>query len=209
MIILKKTYWASGVVCCAIGLMFAVPCIAQEAPSELSPKESFEKKLSVRIKQTRLKSKEIEKLGFEDDDDKIEIDYDGFVCTLEFRNGSEFAFDDLKVECRYFYTEESSWRNEYGAITRVKSDQKYQEDSFDMNLQPKGRYKNETRPFVIQSYRLNSGYRFGDMADKIDADPIGVWVRIFYTAPDGEKLQRDICEPKSFSDRISWDGKSI
>jgi len=210
MIVMKKTCRAGWVVYFAIGLIFAVPCMAQDAPTELSPRELFEKKLSLKIKESRLSGKEVKKLGFEDNEEKTDVDYDGFVYMLEFRNGAEFAFDDLKVECRLFFTEESHWRTHQMGVnsatgSKSKSEQKYYEDSLEMSLKPMGRYKPETRPFVIQSWALTSGYYFDSgAADEVDSDVDGLWVRVYYTTPDGEKLQRDFCEPKSLLTRTKW-----
>lgn len=172
--------------------------------------------LAVKIKEDSLSGKEVKKLGFIDKDDKTDIDYDGFVYTLEFRNRSSASLNDLEVECRFFYTLDSLWRSVVfnysgdGKNAREKSEQKYYEDSLSLSLQPNERYKAETRSFVIESWSLTSGYYFSSgTADRVDADPDGLWVRVSYKTSSGEMVTRDFCEPESLFDRVSWNGKSI
>ncbi len=193
---IKKSCWAGWVVRLAICLIFSVPCMAQELSSKLSSKELFEKNILLKIKQSRLKGRDLKEMGYESDHGTADVDYDGFIYTLDFRNGSEVAFEDLKVECRFFYTEESR---------SGKSEQKYYEDSLEMSLKPMGRYTFETQPFVLVSWDLRSGYYFGDgTTSNMDADADGLWVRVVYTTPDGKKLQRDFCKPESLSTRAKW-----
>jgi hypothetical protein len=210
--IINKYHWLGFVVFFAIGLVSAVPCLAQDAPPELSDKDRFEKELSLRIKQQRVKGKELKKRGLIDDAAVVDIDYDGFVYKLEFRNGSPVSFDDLKVECRFFYSEATS-----GASGPLDSNtnledpvMKYQAEEIICSVKSNGRYKTETRAFIIQSWILPGGYYFNDgTPNRQECDEEGLWVRVTYTTSNGQKLERDFCEPESLSERVTWNGKSI
>lgn len=179
---------------------------------ELSPEEQKAAldALMLKIKQNSLSSKEIKQLGLDDDGEKIDIDLDGFTYSLDFRNKSLVDLNDLKVECLFFYEEESAWRagqTSYGAGREGRSsiERKCYEDSLDLSLLAGERYKSETRPFVIKSWVVDSGwYDPGGTPDRKDSDPLGLWVRISYKTSSGQTITRDICEPESLSARVSW-----
>lgn len=212
--IINKSHGISVVVCFLISLIFAASCPAQDTPDELSSAESFEK-LSVKIKPERMTSGEVKMLGLPDTKGTVDIDFDGVIYKINFINKSGFEFDDLKVECRFFYTEKSIWRpvqtGYYSSRKGRKEEElKYQEEEFDVRLRPNGREKKETQPFVTQSWAVRSGMYFPDgSADEQDASVAGLWVRVTYTTPDGETLQRDFYDQKSLPSRVTWGGTSI
>ncbi|QHI70581.1 hypothetical protein [Tichowtungia aerotolerans] len=198
------TFLIGGIVCAGPGFAEDVSVNDLEAAFE---------KLTIKIDQSSLSGKEVKKLGFFDDGDGIDIDYSGFVYVLDFRNRSSINLNNLKVECRFFYTLDIEWRAGYAVggrnlKHRSKSEQKYYEDSLDINLRPEERYKAETRSFVIKSWALDHQY-YSDDGDKGDADPIGLWVRVSIETPAGDTVTRDFCEPDSLPSNVSWDGKSI
>lgn len=213
--IINKSRWFRPVVCFATGLIFAASCPAQTVSDELSVKDQFENKLSLRIKEQRMRSKELKNLGFVNDSNKMDVDYDGCIYTIDFLNRAAVALNDLKVECRFFYEEQSVWRAGPISATedikyREEEAVKYQEDVFELSLESMSRNKQETPPFIIKSWLLAPGIYFSDgTADKQKSEVLGLWVRIKYKTPDGRTLERDFCEPSSLSSRVTWDGKSI
>ena len=194
-------------------LVFSVFGFAEEFSA--AEQEAAFDQLTLKIRQNSLNSKDIKKIGMDDDAEKMDIDFDGFEYVLDFRNRSLVEFADLKVECRFFYEEESLWRagqTSYGNDLKglSKIEQKYYEDSLDVSLKSGERYKTETQPFVIKSWVLDSGYYFSSgTPDRLDADPIGLWVKISFKTSSGETVARDFYESDSIPSRISWEGKSI
>jgi len=180
-----------------------------ETPRELTPQEkaAFEK-LSLRIKKEKLSGRECTKAGVASRERRnTDYEYDGYVYALEFRNNSEVRLKNLTVECRFFYTVKSSWRS---AKRASKTEQKYEAHSFRAAMDASSKYKAETEPFVICSHSLPSGYYYYDRAaEVVEARADGLWVRVSYTMPDGNRLSRDFCEPSSLLNRKSWDGNSI
>lgn len=181
-------------------------------------KEDAFQKLALRIKEERLNGKDCEKLGFVDQTGgKITVtggtqmsfdnEYEGRQYQLELRNKEQADLTEMKIECRFFYVEESSWRT---GSRKSKEEIKHIDSSFPYSVGAGARAKVKTDPFVMNSYAAPSGVYFsnGD-AEVVESKPDGLWVRITYKTPDGEELQRDFCEPESLSSRVSWDGKSI
>lgn len=210
----NKARWFSPVLFLTIGLIFAAPssCPAQDESDTGSLKELFEKNLSVQIKQQRVKSKELKKRGLVDDGGATDIDYDGFVYVLNFRNRSPVSFDDLNVECRFFYSEARSGASSaFDADTRLGDPViKYKDEEITCSVKGKGRHEIETRAFILQSWLLPGGYYFSDgTPNKQECKDEGLWVRVTYTTPDGQKLQRDFYDSKSLPKKLTWEGKSI
>lgn len=209
---INKSNWLGLAVCFVITLVPAGPCPAQDTGDGRSVEELFEKQFSVRIKQQRIKGKELKKRGLIDESKAADIDFDGFAYELDFRNGSPASFNDLKVECRFFYSEaKSGISGPMGGDTGLGDPiVRYQAEEMTCSVKSDGRYKIETRAFIIQSWRLPGGYYFSDgTPNRQECDEEGLWVRVTYTTPDGQELQRDFCDSKSLSERVTWDGKSI
>jgi hypothetical protein len=206
--IIKKSNWVGLTVCFGMTLMSAAPCPAQDAGDERSLRELFEQELSVRIKRDRVKSKELRKRGLVDESGAADIDFDGFIYKLDFRNGAPVSFDHLNVECRFFYSKATSGASSpMGGNTGLRDPVvEYQSEEMSCSVKGEGRYKTKTRAFIIQSWRLPGGYYFeGGRPNRQECDGEGVWVRVTYTLPDGRTLQRDFSEPESLCSRLSWD----
>jgi len=207
MIIINKLCWFRPFVSLATGLLLAASCPAQDVSPKRSAEEVFEKELSVRIKKQRVKGKELKKLGLVDDAVGYDVDYDGFTYTIDFRNGSLVSFDDLKVECRFFYSQARSGASSSMHVDTSLSDpvMKYNEEEFNFRLKASGRYKLETRPFIIQSWVLPGGSYFTDgTPNRQECDEEGLWVRVTYTTPSGQKITRDFHDSKSLPDKVVW-----
>lgn len=193
---------------CLIFLLFAFTVFAFGFDPPESGEEVAFKKLSLKIGKEKLKSKDCETLGFANEEHgDTEYDYAGYVYELEFRNNEQAGLNDLKVECRFFYTVENSWRTTRKRDSEIEH--KHESCILQIGLDAASKYKANTKPFVLQSRSLPSGYYYNNgEAEVVEAKEDGLWVRISCTLPDGKKLERYFCEPASLSTRISWDAAS-
>ena len=188
----------------------------------VSTAESLEEvafeKLSVRIKKEKLSSKDCEELGHVDKTGgKVNLNrggqmsfkhkFEGCQYQLDLRNNQPINFEQLKIECRFFYTVERSWR---ARKKRSEEELKYFDWSSSVSLKASTKDRVTTDPFVMHSSEVASGVYFnnGD-PEVVDCSEEGLWVKVTYTTPDGEKEERDFCQPSSLSNRVTWDGKSI
>ena len=195
-------------VCCS-AMVF---CEGSEGPAaEMTAAEAF-KKLSVRMKKSKLKSKECEVLGFFDGrKERVDHEHEGCRYDFDLRNSTTVDLLDLKIECRFFYTEEKTWHASNTSAAkevskyRVKSHLKYHRCSFKSSLNARAKATLQTDPFMISSSSLQSGYYFlNDKPSKVETEAEGLWIKVTYTTPDGEKLARDFCAPKSLSSHVKW-----
>jgi hypothetical protein len=174
--------------------------------------------LDLRIKEERLNEKACEKLGFVDESGgrinlsdggtmSFDNEYEGCRYQLEFGNKELADLKDLKVECRFFYNVESEWRVGHH---RTEEEIKYTECDLAASVGSGEKVRLETVPFIMNSYAYPSGvYNRGGKAEVVECSTEGLWIRISYTTPDGQKLEREFCEPKSLMKRINWEGRSI
>lgn len=187
-----------------------------------SSEERAFSKLSIRIKEERLSGRDCEELGFVDktagkmnvsrsDGYKSQMSFDneykGRRYQLSLRNNVPVDLAKMNIECRFFYKVESLWRTKKRDF---KEEIKHSECSFIHTVGASSKGQLETEAFVVNSYKAASGvyYRNGK-AEVVESKPCGLWVKVSYTTPDGQKLERDFCEPESLSNRFTWDGKSI
>ena len=178
-------------------------------------------KLSLRIKEERLNGKDCEELGFFDKTGgkmtvtysgghksqvSYDNDYEGRRYQLSLRNNEPVDLVEMSIECRFFYIVESVWRTKK---SDSKEEMKHKDCSFVHTAEASSRGELETEPFVVNSHKAASGvfYRNGD-PEVVESKPKGLWVKVTYTTSDGQKLERDFCEPKTLSNRVSWGAKT-
>jgi len=178
-------------------------------------------KLSLRIKEERLSGRDCEELGFVDktggkmnvsgsDGYKSQMsfdnDFEGRRYQLSLRNNEPVDLVEMSIECRFFYMVESVWRTKK---SDSKEEMKHKECSFVHTAEASSRGQLETEPFVVNSHKAASGvyYRNGK-AEVVESKPKGLWVKVTYTTTDGQKLERDFCEPETLFNRVTWDGKT-
>ena len=205
-------------------LMFAVPCLAQDALPDDQLVDLFQKRLALRIKAERLSEKDCEELGFVDETGgriqvtstgpererssrSFENEYEGRQYLLDFRSTAEVELKDLKIECRFFYTVENTWRVIY---RKTEEELKYKDCQLSASVGAGEKVHLETDPFIMNSWAMPSGvYQSSGEPDVVECSPEGLWVRVTYSTSGGKKITRDFYEPKSLSSRMTWDGKSI
>ena len=189
--------------------------------SSVSEKDAFER-LYFRIKEERLSGKDCEEMGFVDqtggeitvtdiDGKKLQMSFDnefeGLRFEIELRNKENIRLTDIKMESRFFYLEEREWRT--GRRSR-EEEMKFIDCSLSCTLASGAREKIKTDAFLMNSYEYPSGVIPGGGRPSVsECKPEGIWIRITYTTSEGQKLEREICDPKSLSEDITWDGKSI
>jgi hypothetical protein len=109
---------------------------------------------------------------------------------------------EMNIECRFFYKVESVWRTKK---RDSKEEIKHRECSFVYTAEASSKGQLETEPFVMNSYKAPSGVYYGNgKAEVVESKPCGLWVKVRYTTPDGQKLERDFCDPASLSSKVSW-----
>ncbi len=185
-----------------------------------SEEEAFSK-LSLRIKEERLNGRDCEKLGFVDETGgKMDVsrsnghksqmsfdnDFEGRRYQLSLRNNEPVDLTEMNIECRFFYMVESVWRTKK---SDSKEEVKHKECSFVYTAKASSKGQLETEAFVVNSCKAPSGvyYRNGD-PEVVESKPKGLWVKVNYTTSDGQTLERDFCEPKTLSNRVTWDRTS-
>ena len=189
--------------------------IPGDEPPGVSAEEAF-RKLSLRIREERLSGRDCEELGFTDKTGgKMNVSSAGYQSQMSFKNeyeGRRYQLDlrnntpadlaGMKIQCRFFYTVESTWRVRG---TRSEEEIKHSDWALVCSVGANERTQMETEPFVMNSRAVPSGVYFsnGD-AEVVEAKAEGVWVKVTYTTPDGRELQREFCEPASLSSRVSW-----
>ncbi len=195
------------------------------ADAEPSAQEQAFKKLRLKIAEERLSEKDCAELGHVDttggkmtvtsvgadggtkSQRSFENGFEGRRFQMGFRNNATVDLEDLKIECRFFYTEEREWRT---GSRKTEEEIKYMDCILSSTVGAGGKISLQTDPFVMQSYEYPSGvYNSGGKAEVLESSPEGLWVRVTCVMPDGKALTRDFCEPKSLSSRVDWDGKSI
>ena len=134
-------------------------------------------------------------------------EYRGRRYQVSLRNNQPVDLDEMNIECRFFYKVESLWRIKK---SDSKEEIKHSECSFIHTVAAGSKDQLETEAFVMNSYEVASGVYFknGD-PEVVESKPCGLWVKVSYTTSDGQKLERDFCEPESLSNRVTWGGKSI
>jgi len=182
---------------------------AAEAP--VTPKDSFNR-LLLKMTSEKLNQRESDRLGalYEQENQRqkdnrnshTEYEFDGRVYHLELNNTTGVALNDLRIECRFFYTEKQVWRT---IGSDAVKEQMCIGDSLNATLQPGEKVELTTKPFITTSWALPSGYYYKDgKAEQGKVTPDGLWVKVTYETPDGEELVRDFCEPKTLSTRVEW-----
>ncbi len=166
--------------------------------------------LKVKIKRERLSKKECKQLGFEEHEEgKTDVEYDGYRYALDLRNTSVSELKDLSVSCRCYYEEEKHWDGGgFVGSQNVKRAEKILHTSDKLtidSISPKGRAKEEAGPFVLTSTSLRGGYYYSSgEPDNVTSDLKGLWVRVSYTTPDGQRRSQDFCDPPSLSSDVTW-----
>ena len=83
--------------------------------------------------------------------------------------------------------------------------QRSEQDSLGLSLKADARYKMETRPFVIRSHDIPSGYAYtGGGAEVVESSEDGICIRVFYTLPNGTTIQREFSDPPALCTRVNW-----
>ncbi len=173
-------------------------------------------KLSVRIKEERLNGKDCEELGFFDKTGgkmnvrrgknksqmSFENEYKGRRYQLSLRNNQPVDLTEMTVDCRFFYKVERVWRTKK---SDSKEEIKYRECSFVYTAEASSKGQLETKPFVVNSHKAPSGVYYGNgKAEVVKSKPCGLWVKVSYITSEGQKLERDFCEPETLSNRVVW-----
>ena|GEM_PF-2295468 len=185
-----------------------------------SSEEQAFSKLSLRIKEERLSGRDCEELGFVDQTGgKMDVSFSGYESQMSFeneykgrryqlslRNNEPVDLVEMSIECRFFYIVESVWRTKK---SDSKEEMKHKACSFVYTAKASSKGQLETEPFVVNSHKAASGvyYRNGN-PEVVESKPKGLWVKVNYTTPDGQKLERDFFEPKTLSNRVTWDRTS-
>ena len=178
-----------------------------------SPEATAFNKLTVRMKKNRLSARECDELQalrekerqrYKDSDERhnTEYEYDVLEYDLTLQNRGDIPLNGLKIECRYFYTEERQWRTKK---TRDEEKQKHITCHLNASLESKSRTNLKTKQFIMKSSELPSGhYYYSGQAEVVEAKPDGLWVKVRYKDTDGSMVERDFCDPKSLSSRVEW-----
>lgn len=178
----------------------------------VSPEAAFKKmffKMSAEMlessncrKLDKLNQKEKQRQRSSEDGRITDIDFKGRIYHLDLRNNSDIPLNSVKIECRFFYTEELKWRTKK---RREEKTQKYFSDRLKTSLAPRAKTELETDPFITRSWKIPDGYYYKDgSAESCERKANGCWVKVTYKTPGGETLVRDFCEPKSLLSRAEW-----
>ncbi len=202
-------------------VLFACVALVLGDDSVSRSEEKAFSKLSLRIKEERLNGRDCEELGFVDKTGgkmnvsfsgghesqvSFDNDFEGRRYQLSLRNNEPVDLVEMSVECRFFYLVESVWRTKK---SDSKEEMKHKECSFVHTAEASSRGQLETEPFVVNSHKAASGVYYGNgNPEVVESKPKGLWVKVTYTTSEGQKLERDFCEPKTLSNRVSWDGTS-
>lgn len=166
--------------------------------------EMFSEKLSLEMDQGKLSSKECKELGLKNKNENHRVcEFDGYNYALTLSNNSDMDFPNVTVECRFYYEVTESWRT---MKSRSVVTQKYFNQSIKIpKLLARSEHSAEVGPFVLESNSIPSGFYYNDgSAEAIEAKPKGLWVKVFWTAPDGKKLTADFSDPESLSAKTAW-----
>ncbi len=202
-------------------VLFACVALVLGDDSVSRSEEKAFSKLSLRIKEERLNGRDCEELGFVDKTGgkmnvsfsgghesqvSFDNDFEGRRYQLSLRNNEPVDLVEMSVECRFFYLVESVWRTKK---SDSKEEMKHKECSFVHTAEASSRGQLETEPFVVNSHKAASGVYYGNgNPEVVESKPKGLWVKVTYTTSDGQKLERDFCEPETLSNRVTWDGKT-
>lgn len=204
----SATKWVVGVC-----VLVSSCVLAQEDLTAESESVVFEKLLDLSIRENKLSKKDLRDLVADDDEDEeVEVEYDGFSYVLEFRNKGTVELAGLDVQYRFYYELDQHWRRvQQVGVNQTSEDKteiKFQDGSFSISSAlPVKRLKEEAGPFVVKSWRLSGDHYFsGDTPEEADAKRLGLWVRVSYKTPDGMTLTRDFSDPSTLAEngKVIW-----
>ena len=133
-------------------------------------------------------------------------EYEGRLYTLDIRNRTEVALENLSIECRFFYTVEKRWRT---LKSKTVEKLEYEQCSLSSDVDAGEKLQLQTEPFIINSWELQSGvFKMNGDPEVVESSEEGLWVKVSYTTPDGDTITRDFCDPSSLSSRVNWEEKT-
>jgi len=146
--------------------------------------------LNLRIEKERISGAELRSWGLRGDKKgSASVEHDGFRYSLQFSNDGRQSLTNLTVRYRCYYQLSQSWDDK---SKNKQSVEFYPGEMGIVLIEPKGRFKTETEPFVLFSTLRRKGDSDTEsVPDRTISELVGLCVRVFQTTAEGEEQHRE------------------
>jgi TPR repeat protein len=164
--------------------------------------------LDLKIRRKRMTTNECNTAGkISEKIGRTKYKYNGTKYTLEFKIRGKTALALKEVECRFLYEKNANKSYLYKGKISDANTYKYRSHLInDIELLASDITKIEIPPFILKSYKLDSGYYFPnpEHPELLQRKPTGLGVRVTCEMACGTQIYRDFYEKPTVKSNLSW-----